>query len=69
MKIIFAIIIAVSLFFTGFIISGTHQNYHPSNAEQLVNNILAKTAEIIKRKYKMQPSGEGGQCREDPFRN
>ena len=36
-----------------------NENYHPSQAEQLVNSILAKTAETIKKRYKIKPCGEG----------
>ena len=35
------------------------ENYHPSQAEQLVNSTLAKAAEVIKKKYKIKPCGQG----------
>ena len=37
----------------------SNENYHPSQAEQLVNSVLAKTAETIKKKYKLKPCGQG----------
>lgn len=33
--------------------------YAPSQGEQLVNQTLAKAAKIIKKKYQLQPVGEG----------
>jgi hypothetical protein len=47
------------LFFTGFVMSNRCPDYQPSKGEQLVNSILAKTAEIIKKKHNIKPSGAG----------
>lgn len=57
MKTTFILLITL-LIFTGFIMKNK-QEYHLSQGEQLVNNILAKTARIIKDKYYLKPSGEG----------
>ena len=53
------LLICFSLIFTGFIMSPTNQDNHPSRAEQLVNSTLAKTSEIIQKKYNIKPSGAG----------
>ncbi len=47
------------LIFTGFIMTSSTQEHHPSKGEQLVNSLLAKTAKIIKDKYNVKPSGVG----------
>lgn len=43
----------------GYVMADKKEQYHPSNAEQLANSTLAKTAQIIKNKYKLKPSGDG----------
>ena len=58
MKLIFAITIS-SLIFMGFIMFNKQQDYHPSQAEQLVNSTLAKTARAIKKKHRINPCGQG----------
>lgn len=56
----FTIILSVILFiFTGFMMSNNKQDHNMSKGEQLVNNILAKTAKIIEKKYNIKPSGTG----------
>jgi hypothetical protein len=39
--------------------SCNNQQYYPQKDEQLVNGILAKTANLIKDKYDLKPSGSG----------
>src|SRR5271154_137354 len=54
----FTVFLTILIIFTGFIMANKQQ-YYPSKGEQLVNNILAKTAKIIKDKYNLKPCGEG----------
>jgi hypothetical protein len=58
MKTTFYLLITL-LIFTGFAMKDKQQGYYPSKGEQLVNDILAKTAKIIKDKYNLKPCGEG----------
>lgn len=59
MKLIFFSAILILSFFVGFMILDKKNNFYPSKAQQLVENILDQTAQTIKYKYKIQPSGEG----------
>src|ERR1700722_16321921 len=59
MKSIILFLVLALLIFIGFISTSNKQQYHPSKGEQLVNNVLAKTAKIIKDKYNLKPCGEG----------
>jgi hypothetical protein len=58
MKTTFVLLI-ILLIFTGFAMKDKQQRYYPSKGEQLVNDILAKTAKIIKDKYNLKPCGAG----------
>jgi len=46
----------------------SNQTYHPSKGEQLVNNTLARTAEVIKNKYGLKPCGVGASMPGGPIR-
>lgn len=59
MKLLIIGLLMVSLVVIGFIMSGKRDEYHLSKGEQLVNNILAKTAKIIKKKCNIKPCGVG----------
>src|SRR5215203_4403743 len=53
------ILLIILLIFTGFVMSGKQEKYHPSKGEMLVNSTLDKTAKIIKERYHINPCGMG----------
>ena len=57
----FLFIIALIIFsiFTGWIMFSDKEDPYLSQEEKLVNDILGRTAKIIKKKYGVNPSGEG----------
>lgn len=65
--VIFSILV-FSLIFTGYIMSSKHEDYYPSQGEELVNSILGKTAKIIKEKYNIKPCGSGAAMPGGPIR-
>jgi hypothetical protein len=44
------------------------QTYQPDRDEQLVNEIIAKTAKVIKKEYGLQPCGSGASMPGGPIR-
>ncbi len=52
------IVLIILIIFTGFIMANKDQSY-PSKGEQIVNSILAKTAQTIEKKYYVKPCGVG----------
>lgn len=58
MKYFFLIGFILLLSFTRFLMTHNEDPYL-SQEEKLVNSILGKTAEMIKKKYNIKPSGEG----------
>ena len=67
MKIIISALMLCCIFMSFSMICNDPQ-YHPSKGEQLVNNILGKTAKIIKDKHNLKPSGSGASMPEGPIR-
>lgn len=53
------LILAILLLFTGFIMKNEQRENHIPKGEQVVNSILAKTAQNVKEKYNLKPCGAG----------
>lgn len=68
MKTTITVFVLTLLIFAGFIMKDTQMEYHISQGELLVNEILAKTAKIIKDKYNLKPCGAGASMPGGPIR-
>jgi hypothetical protein len=67
MKFMFSIVSSFILFI-GYFMNSSHQNYHLSQGEQLVNITLADSAKLIKQKYNIKPCGSGASMPGGPIR-